>query len=166
MFVRQQLLNEIIYSCDSPECKLYNQIVAQDRKDIHMDDQKILAILNEFEPAEEAYRKLYLANPYDKIPPVRDWQDFVTEYRQNMKSPVEIPTEPISDISTYFYEGKSYRLCACREYFYRFSLIIIQSYLVFAAVIYLNLDTYPASYLFSIVIKMKTIIGFGINLSL
>ena len=32
-------------------------------------------------------------------------------------------------ISTYFYEGKSYRLCACREYFYRFSLIIIQSYL-------------------------------------
>ncbi len=71
-----------------------------------MEDQKILAVLNEFEPAEAAYRKLYLANPYDKIPPVRDWQDFVTEYRQNMKSPVEIPTEPISDISTYFYESQ------------------------------------------------------------
>lgn len=71
-----------------------------------MNDKKILAILNDFEPAEAAYRKLYLANPYDNIPPVRDWEDFVIEYSKNMKSPVEIPTEPISDISTYFYESQ------------------------------------------------------------
>lgn len=71
-----------------------------------MNDKKIFTILNEFEPAEAAYRKLYLANPYDNIPPVQNWEDFVTEYRKNMKSPVEIPTEPISDIATYFYESQ------------------------------------------------------------
>ena len=32
-----------------------------------MNDKKILALLKEFEPAESAYRKLYLANPYDGI---------------------------------------------------------------------------------------------------
>lgn len=69
-----------------------------------MNDKNILCILNEFEPVEEAYRRLYLANPYDNIPPVCDWKDFVREYRKNMKSPAEIPTEPISDITTYFYE--------------------------------------------------------------
>lgn len=71
-----------------------------------MNDKKILALLKEFEPAESAYRKLYLANPYDSIPPVRNWDDFTTQYRKIMKSPVEIPTEPISDISTYFYESQ------------------------------------------------------------
>ncbi len=71
-----------------------------------MNDKKILAALNELEPAETAYRELYLANPYDNIPPVRDWEDFATEYKKNMKSPVEVPTEPISDISTYFYESQ------------------------------------------------------------
>lgn len=71
-----------------------------------MNDKKIHAILSEFEPAEAAYRRLYLANPYDHIPPVCDWEDFVTQYRKIMKSPVEIPTEPISDISTYFYESQ------------------------------------------------------------
>lgn len=71
-----------------------------------MNDKKILALLDEFEPAEIAYRKLYLANPYDHIPPVRDWNHFVKEYQKIMKSPVEIPTEPISDISTYFYESQ------------------------------------------------------------
>lgn len=71
-----------------------------------MNDKRIFTILNEFETAETAYRKLYLANPYDNIPPVQNWEDFVTEYRKNMKSPVEIPTEPISDIATYFYESQ------------------------------------------------------------
>lgn len=71
-----------------------------------MNDKKVLAILDEFEPAETAYRKLYQANPYDNIRPVRNWEDFVNEYRKNMKNPVEIPTEPISDISTYFYESQ------------------------------------------------------------
>ena len=50
-----------------------------------MNDKKILAALNELEPAETAYRELYLANPYDNIPPVRDWEDFATEYKKNMK---------------------------------------------------------------------------------
>lgn len=71
-----------------------------------MNDKKIFALLNEFEPAEKAYRRLYLANPYDNIPPVKNWPDFVSQYRKNMKSPVEIPTEPISDIATYFYESQ------------------------------------------------------------
>lgn len=71
-----------------------------------MTDKKILSILNEFETAEKAYRKLYLANPYDNIPPVRNWADFTIQYKKNMKRPVEFPTEPISDISTYFYESQ------------------------------------------------------------
>lgn len=71
-----------------------------------MNDKKILSKLNEFESAEEAYRKLYLANPYDDIPPVRNWEDFAAQYKKNMKNSVEIPTEPISDISTYFYESQ------------------------------------------------------------
>lgn len=71
-----------------------------------MNDKKILSALSQYEPAEEAYYKLYQANPYDNIPPVRDWEDFVTEYKKIMKNPVEIPTEPISDISTYFYESQ------------------------------------------------------------
>lgn len=71
-----------------------------------MNDKRILAILNKFEPAEKAYRRLYLANPYDNIPPVKNWKDFVTQYTKNMKSPVDIPTEPISDIATYFYESQ------------------------------------------------------------
>lgn len=71
-----------------------------------MNDKKILAILNEFEPAEAAYRELYLANPYDNIPPARNWKDFTDKYRENMKNSVRIPTEPISDITTYFYESQ------------------------------------------------------------
>lgn len=69
-----------------------------------MNDEKILSVLKEFEPAEKAYRRLYFANPYDNIPPVKNWEEFVTEYKKNMKNPVELPTDPISDISTYFYE--------------------------------------------------------------
>ena len=42
-----------------------------------MNDKKILALLEECEPAEIAYRKLYQANPKDHILHESEWTQFV-----------------------------------------------------------------------------------------
>jgi len=71
-----------------------------------MNDIEILQELNRFETAETAYKALYTTNPYDTLPPAKDWNDFITNYRDAMTTPIELPTKPISDISTYFYESQ------------------------------------------------------------
>lgn len=70
-----------------------------------MNDIQILEEMNRLETAEEAWRKLYKANPYDDIS-VKSWEDFVRQYRENMHTPAELPPEPISDLSPYFYESQ------------------------------------------------------------
>ena len=70
--------------------------------------------------------------------------------------PKAAPQSIDTGISTYFYEGMSNRLCACREYFYRFSSVIIHPYWKFAAV---TIFRYVSGVLpvFIIVINKKTI---------
>lgn len=76
------------------------------RGESEMDYNDLEKLLLEFESAELIYKRLYDANPYDKMESVKNWNEFVIQYQKINKKEISIPIDPPSDIEPEFFENQ------------------------------------------------------------
>lgn len=62
--------------------------------------------LYELNNAEQGYRRLYMANPYDNMDSVSSWDDFIIKYQKHMKNEINIPKKPLSTLHTQLFEDQ------------------------------------------------------------